>query len=115
MTQERVPYQLTPPTAGQAKSLRQAVKEYVEGFSFAEHFAEAIEGFLATTKLAPALDGEPVFVLRAQDKTAPLVVFMWAEEASQRGCAAKADGARQIASEMIAWQQANPTRVKNPD
>lgn len=78
-----------------------------------------ISMFLLTTKLAPALHGEPVFVLRARDKLAPLVIRNWADEVRFRtrfaASPAKADGAEIISNQMIAWQLAHPDRVKYPD
>ena len=72
--------------------------------------------FIASTKLAPALDGEPVFVLRAQDKIAPYAVMAWAREAESYGAPpAKVDGARTIANLMCNWQMRNADRVKRPD
>lgn len=77
--------------------------------------ASLILNFLRkNTPLAPALEGEPVFVLRARDRLAPFTVSKWAGEAEAHGCPKeKVDGARRIAAEMIAWQQANG--VKAPD
>lgn len=58
--------------------------------------------------------GEPFFVLRAQDKTAPGVVRMWAAHAEANNCPpAKVEEARKRANEMEAWQGQNPS--KYPD
>jgi hypothetical protein len=56
-------------------------------------------------------DGEPVFLLRAQDRWAPLALYHWASfvenNLSNNGLA---NEARRIAGEMAKW----PTR-KEPD
>jgi hypothetical protein len=49
-------------------------------------------------------DGEPYFVLRAQDRLAPELVEAWAIEAELNGCApAKVKDAREIAKAMRNW------------
>jgi hypothetical protein len=53
--------------------------------------------------LGKAADREPVFVLRAQDKLAPDVVRVWADNAQAAGATAKANGAREVALAMEAW------------
>jgi hypothetical protein len=76
----------------------------------------AMKDFLSTTKLAPALHGEPIFVLRAADKIAPSLVLAWANDASRHDVPlAKSGGAQKIAYDMLAWQMANPASVKVPD
>jgi hypothetical protein len=61
--------------------------------------------------LGKAADNEPVFVLRAQDKLAALLVDDWAEMAEHKGCPKeKVAEAQEIANAMRAW----PKR-KNPD
>lgn len=53
---------------------------------------------------AKLADGEPYFVLRAQDVYAPEIVRYWAQLASQTGCApAKVEEARFLADAMEAW------------
>lgn len=54
--------------------------------------------------IAKAADNEPVFVLRAQDKLAPMLVKLWADLAESRGAPAKkvAD-ARFLAEMMHHW------------
>lgn len=83
-------------------------------------------------KLAP---GEPIFILRAQDTTAPAAVERYAsylernavelanDQQRDRGererladsMTAKADDARKDVARMVAWQAKNPRRVKWPD
>lgn len=47
------------------------------------------------------LNGEPVFILRAMDSTAPALVRMWAAQAEAVGCpTAEADQARALADRM---------------
>ena len=69
-------------------------------------------GYKATdTCLAKAAPDEPIFVLRAQDALAPMVVRYWATLARERGVGtAKLDEAEALAQLMEQW----PTR-KNPD
>lgn len=118
---------LTPTEPGEApKSLTQCIRDYVDANPYfdihmsqgnpIDEATEYLTRFLAGTKLAPALDGEPIFVLRAQDKIAPSLVLAWANDAARHDVnAPKSVGAMQIAHEMIAWQMANPSRVKLPD
>lgn len=61
--------------------------------------------------LMKAADDEPIFVLRAQDKLAPIIVRLWADLAEAHGCAeAKVREAVSLAARMEKW----PTR-KFPD
>lgn len=56
--------------------------------------------------LGKAADDEPLFILRAQDKLAPIIVEMWAglAEATVAGdIDAKINEARVLASKMRAW------------
>lgn len=66
--------------------------------------------------LGKAADDEPVFVLRAQDLTAPERVLDWAIRVQQlRGEIPKTIQARSDAVEMRDWQRRNYKRVKVPD
>lgn len=49
------------------------------------------------------LDGEPVFLLRAQDRLAPMVVRAWAAAAIDAGLPGMADEALRIADAMEQW------------
>jgi hypothetical protein len=61
--------------------------------------------------LGKAADSEPVFVLRGQDRLAPLLVGMWAASAALYGCPEeKIVEAQALAQQMREW----PHR-KNPD
>jgi hypothetical protein len=61
-------------------------------------------------------EDEPVFVLRAQDKTSTHVVFMWAACAELAGTPEeKVEGACFQALSMSQWQKANKDKVKVPD
>jgi len=61
--------------------------------------------------IAKAADDEPVFVLRAQDRLAPMTVRHWARLAEMKGAPAeKVREARVLAEAMEAW----PNR-KYPD
>lgn len=107
------------PTTDAPRTLRQRIADFALNETNLPDsvFAEAlITQFIATTPLAPALNGEPVFVLRAADKLAPFIVKKWADEAESHLCPkAKYDGADLIAVQMIAWQLANPALTKYPD
>lgn len=66
--------------------------------------------------LAKADDDEPLFVLRAQDEMAPLIVERWANLAQANGASVnKCHNARKIAAQMRDWQREHPDRVKLPD
>lgn len=63
---------------------------------------------------------EPLFILRAQDIHAPEIIIKWAQTVIQNPAATrasfdKATAALSKALEMMAWQQANPDKVKIPD
>ena len=61
--------------------------------------------------LGKADDGEPVFILRGQDRLAASLVWEWARRASRTGCpVAKIIEAQEIAEAMEKW----PKR-KDPD
>lgn len=62
--------------------------------------------------LGKAADNEPVFVLRAQDRSAPTLIRLWASLATERGgCSElKIADAYKLADQMEAW----PVR-KYPD
>jgi len=61
-------------------------------------------------------DDEPIFILRAQDKTAPDCVEDWAKGALTAGSpSAKVYGAMQTMIDMMAWQHHNGRKVKVPD
>lgn len=67
--------------------------------------------------LGKAADDEPLFILRAQDATAPDLVRRWARQvmASSRGILTpKVKEALEIADAMVAWQ-ARTGRCKIPD
>jgi hypothetical protein len=51
-----------------------------------------------------AADNEPLFVLRAQDKLAPVIVRIWAELAAANGVGLeKVHEAKRLAYEMEQW------------
>ncbi len=60
-----------------------------------------------------AKDDEPIFTLRAQDKTAPRTVRMWAINSGLLIDNPKRRQAMKLAEEMEAWQRANLS--KQPD
>ena len=61
-------------------------------------------------------EDEPVFVLRAQDKTAPHIVLMWSGCADLVGSPAnKVRGAADLSLIMALWQSRNKDKVKVPD
>jgi hypothetical protein len=88
--------------------------------------AEQVEEELAHLDacLLNAEPGEPLFVLRAQDRLAPGVVDEWALRLHHSSTAThdqmqrshgKLVAARQVAEDMRAWQAANHGRAKLPD
>jgi hypothetical protein len=55
--------------------------------------------------LATVADDEPIFVLRAHDKLAPVLVVLWCQLASLHGCpAAKVDETYGLLNRMRHWQ-----------
>lgn len=65
---------------------------------------------------AKADEAEPIFTLRAQDKSAVAALGMWITFAEREGAAAqKLDGAREIQRQMIEWQAAHAGSVKAAD
>ncbi len=59
-------------------------------------------------------DDEPIFTLCARDPAAPAGVYRWIEESTRLGVREeKLADARQIAAEMVAWQQEHG--AKAPD
>jgi len=56
--------------------------------------------------------GEPVFLLRAQDVTAPDVVRYWAMQAKMRGAAERiVRAAREQADRMVEWQREHGMKI----
>jgi hypothetical protein len=64
--------------------------------------------------LGRADDDEPLFILRAQDRLAAPLVWLWAELAHRLGVP-KALEATAIAEDMNRWGRTHPDRVKWPD
>lgn len=61
-------------------------------------------------------DDEPIFIIRAQDKSAPQVVTQYADTAIVNGSPSEhAAAARQVAEEMRDWQRDNESKVKAGD
>ena len=60
---------------------------------------------------------EPVFILRAQDITAPTCVMEWMEGVSKGSpCVSeKLSDASSVVKAMLNWQRDNQERVKIPD
>ncbi len=59
-------------------------------------------------------ESEPIFVLRAQDQLAPIIVRKWAQLAHQAGAPkAKTQEAHKLADAMEAWQEEHG--AKRPD
>jgi len=55
---------------------------------------------------------EPVFLIRAQDKIAPMIVWFWADQAEANGAAENIVEAARIQVEaMKAWQEAHGSKV----
>lgn len=121
-----------------ARALKAAVG--MPGYEFdraeCQEAALALEAELDTLDpcLLKAEPGEPLFILRAQDETAPTTVKLWAlrvqgkhEDAERvdvtippgnrprRPWQDKLDEARKLAAAMEEWQNAHRGRVKLPD
>lgn len=65
--------------------------------------------------LAKVDDDEPIFVLRAQDKTAPVVVQTWLDYNADTLTKEHYGEAVRLVALMQAWQIEHPDRVKFPD
>lgn len=77
-----------------------------------ETIANALAGYGC---LGKAADDEPVFVLRAKDLIAPMVVDKWAGVAKVWGTPnAKTEDAKAVARAMRDWQSIHP-ETKTPD
>jgi hypothetical protein len=64
------------------------------------------------TCLQKAADDEPIFVLRAQDQTAPGIVRAWARLAETlHAPAAKVREAHALADRMLEWQERHGCKV----
>lgn len=69
----------------------------------------------------PLFDGEPVFVFRGQDVFMPHVLKRYRSllrentDFSVPEALAHYEAVDKFVSEVIAWQEAHPDRVKNPD
>lgn len=64
------------------------------------------------TCLQKAGDDEPIFVLRAQDALAPLVVEFWAREAEKFRCSPdKVAEAMDLAGRMRVWARENGRKL----
>lgn len=62
--------------------------------------------------LENAADDEPIFVLRAQDALAQLIVEKWADLAESLNCSpAKVNKARDVAAAMRMWAISNETKL----
>lgn len=62
--------------------------------------------------LGKAADDEPVFVLRAKDKFAPILVDLWAQLAESLGTPGpKTYEAYNLAVSMRNWQRANTVHI----
>lgn len=57
---------------------------------------------------------EPIFVLRSQDVSAPLLVEFWVKM-NPRLPKTKRDDAMKVAADMRAWQRNNPQKAKTAD
>jgi hypothetical protein len=65
---------------------------------------------------AKADENEPIFTLRAQDKSAVAALGMWITFAERDGASAeKLDGARERQRQTVEWQAAHADRVKAAD
>lgn len=59
---------------------------------------------------------EPIFILRAQDVTAPFLIANWCETATRMGVSEdKIAQATEHMKDVIEFQAAHPDRIKLPD
>lgn len=66
--------------------------------------------------LCKAADDEPVFIFRAQDLFALLGIAQWQGLLrAKTGNTPKVQEAERLMNAMMAWQDANPDKVKVPD
>ncbi len=68
--------------------------------------------------LARMDDDEPIFVLRAQDKTAVRAIRFWLDRLNDQGVALTPDHKDEVYAvidQFESWQEAHPDRVKMPD
>jgi hypothetical protein len=66
----------------------------------------------AEAYLAKVREGEPVFILRGQDKLAPEAIVLWAQKALMAGSPpAKVVEAIQCAQAMMEWQERHGSKV----
>lgn len=76
---------------------------------------EAVERMLAGEgALGKARDEEPIFVLRAKDRFAPLLVQTWCDlmrEHASPGAAEKIEDAQRCSASMLAYQAAHGAKV----
>lgn len=61
----------------------------------------------------PFGEDEPVFILRGQDRSAPMIIQAYAHAHEQQGELFVA--AKQAHEQMLQWQRDNPDKVKEPD
>lgn len=73
-------------------------------------------GFKNTDRcLAKVADDEPIFVLRAQDRTSIHTIQKWMEGARETLTPEHVTEVRNCIDEFAHWQAVNPSRVKAPD
>lgn len=73
-------------------------------------------GLITTQHGEPPIQGEPFFLLRGKDWTAPQTIRRHAALAEQQGASAEyVQATRERADEIAAWQVAHHELVKVPD
>jgi len=76
----------------------------------------ADKSLMEAVDAANLLPGEPIFVLRGKDRAAPHGINGWRYEAFRLGALpANLKDADARYAETLAWQNANPDKVKIPD
>jgi hypothetical protein len=78
----------------------------------------AIEHELSATFNSPVSvfpPAEPLFLLRGQDRLAPMILRLYADIAASHGRHDVANGVLAQCREMEAWQEEHVERVKLPD
>jgi hypothetical protein len=73
------------------------------------------DGYVFSDSWEVDTDGEPVFLLRGQDKYATAGIFGYVLGLESWKQHEQAEEASKAKDEMVSWQAKNPDRVKNPD
>jgi hypothetical protein len=104
----------TDPVVDKVERFRDAAVESTGRRMMATREIELERYAAGTGCLGKAAPDEPLFILRAQDRLAPIVVQLWAQMADLVGSPKSLEAAG-LAAAMLRWQHAHPDKVKWPD